>query len=79
MKRIKLISNIKLIGDTKDSKAIDNEADIFSFNKIEILNCFTSIEGYINLLIRYEFLGKYSIENKDKIEKFNAKILYKLV
>jgi hypothetical protein len=76
MKRINLKSNVALIGDTRNSKAIDNEADIFSFNRIEVLNCFTSIEGYINLLIRYEFLGKYSNETKDKIEKFNAKILH---
>jgi hypothetical protein len=75
MKKIRLLSSIPMIG-TEEIAPMNEVADIFDHNKTQIINCFQSIESYINQLIVYDFLGRYDPLKKDQFEKFKARILH---
>jgi hypothetical protein len=76
MKLISMTSTISVIGKDTSSLSIDNEAADYDYNKAQVLNCFGSIESYINELITNEIIGKYSSEKASQIENFKAKILH---
>ena len=76
MKKIKLKSAVQLLGCVNKSEAIEMETKIFDENKIQVLNCFASIEKYMSMIIENEFLGDYKEGRKVEFEKFRSKILY---
>ena len=75
MKKIKLKSAVQLLGCVNKSEAIEMETKIFDENKIQVLNCFASIEKYMSMIIENEFLGDYKEGRKveKKVEKLNLK------
>jgi hypothetical protein len=77
MLKIKLTSTISILGSDEYSLLeLRTEADIFDYNRTQVLNCFSSIEDDISRLIEYDIIGEYSIEKKEQHDKFRAKILY---
>ena len=69
-------STINVIGKDTSSPSIDHEASDHDYNKIQVMNCFASIENYLNELITHEIIGGYSPERAKQIAKFNSKILH---